>query len=501
VAITWGTTQARGVLAATITGAGLAMLDGTIVNVALPWIGADLDVSISGLQWILDGYLLALASLVLLAGALGDRFGRRRVFMIGVIWFGTMSALCGLAWNIEVLVAARVLQGIGAALLTPGSLAILQSAFVPGDRARAIGAWSGLAGLATVFGPVVGGLLVQAGSWRLAFLVNLPVVAVCVWLTVRFVPESCDETAPRSLAWSGAGMGALGLAGLTAALVELPVRGAGDPAVVVAAVVGVLALVLFVLTQTRGRAPLVPAEMFHDRTFVLANVYTFLVYAVLGGVFMLLVVQLQTSLGYPPTAAGLAGLPITLLMLLLSARSGRLAQQVGPRAQLVLGPLLLAIALLLMRRIVPGAGYLDAVLPAVVMFGLGLACLVAPLTATALAAAPDRHAGVASGVNNAIARTGSLLAVAVLPLAAGLRGTDYANPTALTSGWRSALLAAALITVAASLLALGVDNQVLTRAVPAPPAVAEPQPAAVQECMHCDIAGPPTQMSAARKAA
>jgi EmrB/QacA subfamily drug resistance transporter len=489
------------VLAATITGAGLAMLDGTIVNVALPSIGTDLGASISGLQWILDGYLLALASLVLLAGALGDRFGRRRVFLVGVIWFGAMSALCGLAWSTEVLVAARILQGVGAALLTPGSLAILQSAFVPSDRARAIGAWSGLAGLATALGPVVGGLLVQAGSWRLAFLVNLPFAALCVWLTVRFVPESCDETAPRSVGWSGAGMGALGLAGLTAALVELPVRGASDPVVVIAAMVGVLALALFVPTQTRGQAPLVPAEMFRDRTFVLANVYTFLVYAVLGGVFVLLVVQLQTSLGYSPTAAGLAGLPITLLMLLLSAQSGRLAQRLGPRAQLVLGALLLTISLLLMRRIVPGAGYLDAVLPAVVVFGLGLSCLVAPLTATALAAAPDRHAGVASGVNNAIARTGSLLAVAVLPLVAGLRGANYTDPATLTSGWNSALLASALITVVAALLALGVDNQVLIRAVPVPPAAAEPQPATAQECMHCDVAGPPTQMSAARNAA
>jgi EmrB/QacA subfamily drug resistance transporter len=498
VTVVWGTPQARGVLAATITGAGLAMLDGTIVNVALPAIGADLDASVAGLQWILDGYLLALASLVLLAGSLGDRFGRRRVFLVGVVWFGLSSALCGLAWSTEVLVAARFLQGVGAALLTPGSLAILQSAFVPGDRARAIGAWSGLSGVAAAVGPAVGGLLVQAGSWRLAFVVNVPAAALCVWLTLRYVPESRDEASERSPAWGGAGVGALGLAGVTAALVEAPVRGIGDPVVLVAAAVGVLALAAFVATQTRGHAPMVPAELFANRTFVLANTYTFLVYAVLGGVFVLFVVQLQTSLGYAPTAAGLAGLPITLLMLALSARSGRFAQRLGPRAQLVAGPVLLTAALLLMRRVVPGAGYLEAVLPAVTVFGLGLAVLVAPVTATALAAAPDRHAGVASGVNNAIARTGSLLAVAVLPLVAGLRGADYADPAALTSAWRTALLAAAAVTALAALLALGVDNRVLSAAPP--PVAAEPSPA-LGECLHCGVEGPPTHVRANRQAA
>ena len=495
MSVTWGTPQARGVLAATIAGAGMAMLDGTIVNVALPAIGAELGASITGLQWILNGYLLALASLVLLAGALGDRFGRRRVFLIGVVWFGIASALCGLAWSDEALVVARTFQGVGAALLTPGSLAILQAAFVPADRARAIGAWSGLSGLATALGPALGGLLVQAGSWRLAFLVNLPVAALCIWLTLRFVPESADETAPRSVPWGGAAVGAIGLAGLTAALVELPVRGPDDPIVVIAGVVGVIALVTFGLTQTRGHTPLVPADMFQNRTFVLANVYTFMVYAVLGGVFVLLVVQLQNSLGYTPTQAGLAGLPITLLMLLLSARSGRLAQKIGPRTQLVLGAFLLTLSLLLMRRIVPGAGYLDAVLPAVLVFGLGLSALVAPITATALASAPDRHAGAASGVNNAIARTGSLLAVAVLPLVAGLSGTEYTDPAALTSGWRSALLVAALMTAAAGMIALGVDNRVLA----APPVEVKPVPVGAEsECMYCGFDGPPTQMRAAR---
>ena len=493
MSVIWGTAQGRGVLAATIAGAGLAMLDSTIVNVALPAIGSDLGASIAGLQWILNGYLLSLAALVLVAGSLGDRYGRRRVFLVGVVWFGLASMLCGLAWNTEALVAARILQGVGGALLTPGSLAILQATFVPADRAKAIGAWSGLSGVATAIGPLVGGLLVQAGSWRLAFGVNLPVAALCVWLTMRYVPESRDAELTRAPAWGGTVLGAIGLAGLTAALVEAPGRGVTDPVVVVAAVIGVVALTAFVLTQTRGHAPLIPPQLFANRTFVLANTFTFLVYGVLGGVFVLLVVQLQTSLGYRPTTAGLASLPITLIMLLLSARSGRLAQRVGPRLQLVAGPLLLSAGLLLMRRIVAGAGYLDAVLPAIVVFGLGLAAMVAPITATALAAAPDRYAGVASGVNNAIARTGSLLAVAVLPVVAGLRGTEYADPVALTAGWRNALLVAAAVTALAAVLAAGVDNRILS---PPDPAISDPSSAHLGECMSCGVNTAPTHVRA-----
>jgi EmrB/QacA subfamily drug resistance transporter len=485
--VTWGSPQGRGVLAATIAGAGLAMLDSTIVNVALPAIGADLEAPIAGLQWILNGYLLSLAALVLVAGSLGDRFGRRKVFLAGVVWFGLASMLCGLAWNTQALVVARILQGIGGALLTPGSLAILQAVFAPSDRSRAIGAWSGLSGVTAAIGPLIGGLLVQAGSWRLAFAVNLPVTALCVWLTLRYVPESRDTEA-RPPAWGGAVLGAVGLAGVTAALIEAP--SGPDPPMLAAAVIGIVALAAFVLTQTRGHAPMIPTEMFANRTFVLANTYTFLVYGVLGGVFVLLVVQLQTSLRYSPTAAGMASLPITVLMLLLSARSGRLAQQVGPMPQLVVGPLLLAAGLLLMRRIVPGAGYLDTVLPAVAVFGLGLAVVVAPITATALAAASDRHAGVASGVNNAIARTGSLLVVAVLPFVAGLQGTEYADPAALTAGWRTALLAGSAVMVLAAVLGAGIDNRVLAPQEPTTPS------ARLGECLHCGVEAPPTYVRA-----
>ncbi|CCH27779.1 MFS transporter [Actinosynnema sp. NPDC047251] len=481
--VQWGTPRARAVLATTVLGSGMAMLDSTIVNVALPRIGAELDADVAGLQWILDGYLLSLASLILVAGSLGDRYGRRRVFTFGVVWFGAASLLCGLAPSTELLVLARVLQGVGGALLTPGSLAIIQSAFVRDDRARAIGAWSGLAGVATAVGPLVGGLLVQLWSWRLAFLVNLPVAVLCVWLARRCVPESRDEQLTGRPNVTESVVGALGLAGLTGALVEAPARGA-DPLVVTAGLVGVAGLVAFVLLQRRGRDPLVPPRLFTDRTFVLANALTFLVYAALGGVMVLMVLQLQVSLGYSPTAAGLASLPITATMLALSARSGRLAQRIGPKLQLVVGPLLVAAGMLLLRRAEPGAGYLDGVLPGVLVFGLGLAAVVAPVTATVLAAAPDRYAGVASGVNNAVARTGSLVAVAVLPAVAGLTGAKYADPAALTDGWQTALLVCAAAAAIGGLLALGTDNDVLRPTKPG------------RDCHSCGVDAPPARTRA-----
>jgi EmrB/QacA subfamily drug resistance transporter len=490
-AVRWGTPTARGVLATTILGSGMAMLDGTIVNVALPRIGEELGASVTGLQWILDGYLLALAALILIAGSLGDRYGRRRVFVLGVVWFGVASVLCGAAVSTEMLVVTRVAQGIGAALLTPGSLAILQSAFAREDRARAIGAWSGLGGLAAAVGPLLGGLLVQLWSWRLAFLINVPIAVVCTWLAHRYVPESRDEDIRGRPDFRAAAIGAIGLAGITAALVEAPARGTGDPLVLVAGITGLAGMALFVRIQLRSADPLVPPSLFADRTFTLANVLTFVVYAALGGVFTLLVLQLQVSLHYSPTAAGLAGLPITLIMLVLSGRSGALAQRIGPKAQLVAGPLLLAAGMLLLTRVAPGASYPGAVLPAVVVFGLGLATVVAPVTATVLAAAPDHNAGVASGVNNAIARAGTLLAIAVLPAVAGLSGAAYTDPVALTAGWRAALLVCAALAAAGGLVALAIHNGVLGAVSPEPHARDGPKPG---ECLSCGVDGPPTHV-------
>jgi EmrB/QacA subfamily drug resistance transporter len=496
MSIRWGTPAARGVLATTIIGSGMAMLDGTVVNVALPRIGKELDASVAGLQWILDGYLLSLASLILIAGSLGDRYGRRRVYLIGVIWFGLASLLCGVAPTTELLVVARILQGMGGALLTPGSLAILQSSFDRVDRARAIGAWSGLGGIAAAVGPLVGGLLVQAWSWRLAFLINLPVAVVCVWMARKYVPESRDEQMQGRPDVLSSGLGAIGLAGLTAALVEGPGRGATDPVVLVAGVLGLAGLASFVWLQHRSHDPLVPPEMFRDRTFTLSNAITFVVYTALGGVMMLLVLQLQVSVGYSPTAAGIAGLPLTIIMLLTSALSGRLAQQLGPRLQLVVGPFVIAVGMLLLMRVGPGASYLTDVLPAVVVFGLGLTCVVAPVTATVLAAAEDRHAGVASGVNNAIARTGGLLAVAVLPAVAGLNGEAYTDPTALTSAWRTSLAICAVLAAVGGLLALGVRNDVLSG--PPDEQAESPKPG---DCLHCGVEGPPTHIRSAARSA
>ncbi|MFC4854340.1 MFS transporter [Actinophytocola glycyrrhizae] len=492
--VRWGSPVARGVLAATILGSGMAFLDGTVVNIALPHIGAEFGADVAGLQWIVNGYLLTLAALILVAGSLGDRYGRRRVYLVGVGWFAVSSLLCGVAVNTEMLVGARILQGIGGALLTPGALAIIQSSFHREDRARAIGAWSGLGGIAGAVGPLVGGLLVQAWSWRLAFLINLPIGLAVVWLTRRYVPESCDDSmGGRPDVW-GSVLGALGLAGVTTALVEGPGRGAGDPLVVGGAALGVVCLVGFVVLQMRQRDPLVPPDIFANRTFVVANLLTFVVYAALGGVMMLFVLQLQVSLGYSPLFAGLASVPISVLMLLLSARSGKLAQRFGPRPFLVAGPLVIALAMVLYTRVTPGASYLFTVLPAVVVFGLGLTAVVAPVTATVLAAAQDRHAGVASGVNNAIARTGGLLAVAILPAAAGLSGESYADPAAMTSGWQTAMWLCAGLCVVGGVLALWVRNDVLAPAVES--AAAPPELPAPGDCVSCGVTSPPTHMRA-----
>src|SRR2546423_6662466 len=420
--VRWGTPVARGVLATTILGSGMAFLDSTIVNVALPRIGKELSASVAGLQWILDGYMRSLAALILIAGSLGDRYGRRKVFTIGVVWFGAASVLCGLAQTTWMLVAARILQGIGGALLTPGSLAIIQSWFVREDRARAIGAWSGLGGIAGAIGPLVGGLVVQVWSWRLAFLLNVPLAIACVWMARKFVPESCDTKMGGRPDVIGSVLGALGLAGVTAALVEAPGRGIGHPVVATAGILGVLALAGFVVLQLRQRDPLVPPDMFANRTFVVANALTFVVYAALSGVMMLFVMQLQVSLGYSPTISGISGLPITLLLLLLSARAGKLAGRFGPRRFLVAGPIVIALGMTLLTRVGPGSSYFGTVFPAITVFGLGLVCVVAPVTATVLAAAPDRHAGVASGVSNAVDRTGGLPDMALLPADAGTTG-------------------------------------------------------------------------------
>jgi EmrB/QacA subfamily drug resistance transporter len=459
------TPAGRWVLVAAVLGSAVVSLDATVVNVALPTIGRDLGARVSGLQWTVNGYALTLAALILLGGSLGDRYGRRQVFVIGVIWFGAASLLCGLAPNLTTLILARSLQGVGGALLTPGSLAMISASFHPDDRGKAIGAWSGFGGIAGAIGPLIGGALLDL-SWRLVFLINLPLTAVVVLLTLRHVPESMNPQAPRRLDFAGAGAGVIGLGGVTYALIEAPDHGLGG--VAVPAVIGVAGLIAFLEIERRSSHPLIPLDIFRSRQFTAANLVTFSLYAALGSVFFLMAITLQVSVGLSPIAAGAAFLPITLIMLVLSARAGALAGRIGPRRPMTFGPLIVVVALLLMLRIGPGSSYWVDVLPAIIVFGLGLSLTVAPLTAAVLAAAENRHAGVASGVNNAVARTAGLLAVAVAPIVMGLSGEQYQQPVALAHGFHLAMLwCAGLVLVSALIAWMGIRDDVLSRSTPA----------------------------------
>lgn len=441
--VAYGSATGRAIVAAAVLGSGLTMLDGTVVNVALRTIGEDLDAGLSSLQWITNGYLLTMSALILLGGSLGDRFGRRRIFVVGTCWFALASLACGLAPTAGVLIAARVLQGMGAALLTPGSLAMIQGAFEPDSRTRAIGAWSGLGAIAAAVGPFLGGFLVEYVSWRWIFLINLPLAAITVAIAVRAVPETRDPEAARRLDVPGALLTTVALGGITYALIEW--HSTLGPW---AALVGVAAGVGFLLVERSTRHPMMPLRLFADRVFSAANAMTLLVYAALGAVTFFLVLQLQTVVGYGAFVAGIATLPITVCLLLFASRGGALGTRIGPRVPMTVGPIVMGLASLLLARVGPDASYWLDVLPALVVFGLGLALMVAPLTATVLAAAPDANAGIASGINNAVARAGSLLAVAALPVAVGLAGDDYADPAVFDAGYATAMLACAGLLVA-----------------------------------------------------
>lgn len=441
----------RWILLVAVLGSGMAFLDGTVVNVALPRIGEDLDAPTSALQWVLNGYLLTLASLILLGGSLGDRHGRRRIFVIGVAVFTVASVLCAAAPNVEVLVVARLLQGIGGALLTPGSLAMIEASFRPADRAPAIGAWSGLGGVAAALGPLLGGYLVEAVSWRAIFLINVPLGLLVMALASRHVPETRDPTARGRLDYAGAVLAGLALAGTTYALIEGPNGMSG--AVLAAGVIGVGGIVAFLVAERRSDNPMMPLDIFSSRQFSAANLVTFAVYAALGGFFFLFVAFLQISLDYSPIAAGSASLPVTALMLAFSARAGALAQRIGARIPLTVGPLVIAVALLWMMRIEAGDDYVTGVLPMVIVFGLGVTLVVAPVTATVLAAADARHSGIASGINNAVARVASLLAVAVLPLIGGITGDLFYSPSAMTHGFHVSLATCAALAALGGILA------------------------------------------------
>jgi EmrB/QacA subfamily drug resistance transporter len=440
--------KGRIALAATVGASAMALLDGTIVNVALPHIGEDFGASVSALQWILTGYLLALASLILLGGALGDRYGRRKIFLLGTVWFALASMLCGASPNIEVLVVARVLQGIGAALLTPGSLAIIQASFQERDRAAAVGAWSGLGGAAGAIGPFVGGWLVDGPGWRWAFLINVPIAAMVIVCTHIGVPESRDPHAVKGFDLFGAALAVVTLGTATWSLTEGGPRGWTDPAVMLTGAIAVAAAAAFVWRMFRARNPLVPPRLFRSRNFTVTNLATVLLYGALGVSFFLVVYQLQVAAGWSALRAGTALLPATLLMFLFSARSGALAQRIGPRLQLTLGPLLTGAGLLLLSRVGSNPSWVTDVLPGALVFGAGLTTFVAPLTATVMGSVDADHVSIASGVNNAIARTASLAAVAVIPAVSGL--SVAVGAAEVTNAYRESLVIAAIVAALAS---------------------------------------------------
>jgi len=458
--------QGRWVVAATVLGSGMAALDATVVGIALPAIGRDFHASVASIQWVVDAYTLTLAGLLLLGGTLGDSHGRRKVFRIGIVWFAGASLLCGLAPDAAVLIAARALQGVGGALLTPGSLAILQASFAKDDRSAAIGAWSGLGGVATAIGPFLGGWLISAVSWRLVFYINLPLAVLVLVIAARHVPETRAPGPVPRLDVRGAACISGALAGITYGLIAASAYGWGSIPVLVPLVAGLALLALFVLIEGQEREPMLPLGVFASRQFSAANAVTLVVYAALGGLLFLVPVTLQVAHRYSPIEAGTSLLPVTFIMLLLSARSGALAARIGPRLQMSVGPLVIASSFLLFTRVGASGNYLTAVLPAVVAFGLGVAIMVAPLTATAMSAAPAEHAGVASAVNNDVARAAGLIAVAVLPALAGITGDSYLHPAALAHGFKVAALMAAVFCAAGGVLAaLTIRNP--ARTVPA----------------------------------
>jgi EmrB/QacA subfamily drug resistance transporter len=473
----------RWVLLATVLGSAIASIDATVVGIALPAIGRDFHVGLGALQWVVTGYTLTLAGLLLTAGALGDKYGRKKVFVIGVTWFAIASLLCGVAPSAGFLIGARALQGVGAALLTPGSLAILEAVFRPDDRSKAIGAWAGFSGVGTAIGPFLGGWLVAVASWRWIFVINLPIAVVVVAVTLRHVPESRDPAATAPIDVTGGVLVTLGLIGLTYGLIEGPGGHWTDPLVLAGLLGGLLLLAAFLWWERRTPAPMLPLDLFASGQFTATNVVTFVVYGGIGGALFLLPIQLQQVSGYTALEAGISLLPVTAITFALSRRSGALAGRIGPRLQLSVGPVLVGIGLGLFTLITASGDYLTEVLPGVLVLGFGLAVAVAPLTSTVLAAVPPEHAGMASAVNNDVARAAALIAVALLPAAGGLTGDAYQHPDVFSAGFHTASLISGGLCVAGGVLAA------VTIRNPAPAQAA----AAARHgpLLHCALDAPP----------